>query len=839
MYAQASIVATDAVSSSTASSNAASSSEIPTSVLVGLGLIGAAGAAVAIASSNSGSSSSSAPAPAPAAGVSGTVADGYIRGARIFIDTNQNGIADPSEDTGVLTDAAGKFTLPSGSPTGTIIAVGGINIDTGLAQTTPLKAPAGSSMISPLTTMVQVLIENYGLSVSDASSMVASRFGITVPNGASLLDYDPIGAGDLAAQKSAVQLAVIFGIAESFNTTYDVLIANGIAELMQSSTARIDLSDSNTIKSFITSSPGTNLEIPAIFDKIVVATKVIASATTMADISVDQLLLDVSRAGQTHSDDPSTPPTRIELNENFNYSDFLVASEFANRAYDNQLSNYQSLITKTGWQGISLDVSSMGATAIDSYAGFGINDPVNWLSLGDSYMKSFATAAKRTTADGSVEFVLSFEGSGSPFSQPEDWLVNAGEYGWSNYYESLMPIVTEVVRQMMEVESVSGQNANLIITGHSLGGAAANVAYADFLVDPTSNLWLEANSPLASGSRIYAQTALNGWSDAAIRAMLIDSTDVYTFGAPSFLIEPTKLSGVEFAAFAGTLVAATSISGLAGAIGAISGISKILTVDHSLLPDLSYVSGLNTTDYSEHVFQLEHENSTWYLPADIVAKIGSEDAGTVLDANLTNDMQWAYAGALLYLIPGGTHGMGNYEETVARLISDSPVLKTSDSFAATSPLMAYSSTPTGSDAANDHFLNQANAIGKNGNDLFVYTTRANYSANGGLGDDTYVISNYGIDLIFDSSLDNVLSGLDVLIFDLAGTIARSVGSYDGIGGANDVRYTINNGNANTASFTLLNQGTGRLLDQVIQINEDPNVNWTISSYDPLTGVAYT
>jgi hypothetical protein len=236
---------------------------------------------------------------------------------------------------------------------------------------------------------------------------------------------------------------------------------------------------------------------------------------------------------------------------------------------------------------------------------------------------------------------------------------------------------------------------------------------------------------------------------------------------------------------------------------------------------------------------LEHENSTWYLPADIVAKIGSEDAGTVLDANLTNDMQWGYTGALLYLIPGGTHGMGNYEETVARLISDSPVLKDSDPYAATSPLMAYSSTPTGSDAANDHFLNQANALGKNGNDLFVYTTRANYLANGGLGDDTYVIANYGIDLTFDSSLDGVLSGLDVLIFDLAGTIARSVDSYDGIGAANDVRYTISNGSANTASFTLLNQGTGRLLDQVIQINEDPNVNWTISSYDPLTGVAYT
>lgn len=832
LYAQSSTVASDASGSSAPSSGASGSGGIPTEVLVGLGVIGVAGGVAIAASSGGGSSSASpTPAPAPAAGISGTVADGYIRGARIYVDTNQNGVADPSEYTGVLTDADGKFVLPSGSPTGTIIAVGGTNIDTGLEQTTPLKAPAGSLIINPLTTLVQVLIENHQLTATEASAMVSNRLGITIPNGASLLEYDPIGAGDLVAQKSAVQLAVIFGIAESFDTAYDVLIADGIAELMQSSTARIDLSDSNTIKNFIASAPGTSLEIPGLFDKIVVGTKVIASAASMSDISANQLLLDISKAGGTANDNVNSnnlhsTPDRIENNPNFDYADFLIAGEFANRAYDNQLPGYQGLITKIGWQGISLDVTGMGTTAIDSYAGFGINDPINWLTPNDTFMKSFATAAKREAADGTVEYVLSFEGSGSPFSQPEDWLVNAGEYGWTRYYESLMPITTEVVREMM-VDKDAGKNVSLILTGHSLGGAAASVAYADFFVDPTVNLWSEVGSPLASSSRLYAQTALDmvGWTDDEIRSMLIESTDVYTFGAPSFLIEPTKLSGAEFASFATSLAAATSISGIAGAIGAIAGISKMLTVDHDLVPALA--------GFEDHVFQLEHENSTWYLPADIVAKIGSEDAGTVLDANLTNDMQWSYAGALLYLVPGGTHGMGNYEETVARLISDSPVLKTTDSFADTSPLMAYTSTSTGT-SINDHFLNSAGASGEAGNDLFVYTSRANYVANGGSGDDTYVLANYGIDLTVDGS---ALSGLDTLIFDLGGTISRLAGSFDANGVNDDVRYTITNGNANTASFTLLNPNVARL-DQLIQINEDPNVNWTITCYDPMTGMAY-
>ena len=97
LYAQSSTVATDApVSSASASSNSASG-EIPTAVLVGLGLVGVAAGAVAIASSNNGSSSTSAPPPSttptPAKGASGTVADGNIKGSRIFIDTNKNGVA--------------------------------------------------------------------------------------------------------------------------------------------------------------------------------------------------------------------------------------------------------------------------------------------------------------------------------------------------------------------------------------------------------------------------------------------------------------------------------------------------------------------------------------------------------------------------------------------------------------------------------------------------------------------------------------------------------------------------------------------------------------------------
>ena len=89
----------------------------------------------------------------------GVVADGYVSGAQIYIDTNANGMADPSElQAGVVTSSKGTFLLPRTAPAGVIISMGGTNIDTGLPQTTPLKAPAGSRTINPLTTLVQSVI---------------------------------------------------------------------------------------------------------------------------------------------------------------------------------------------------------------------------------------------------------------------------------------------------------------------------------------------------------------------------------------------------------------------------------------------------------------------------------------------------------------------------------------------------------------------------------------------------------------------------------------------------------------------------------------------------------
>ena len=82
---------------------------------------------------SSGSSTTPAPStPAPSGTqITGVVADGYVSGARIYVDVNGDGKPDGAEDTGEVTDSTGHFSVTT-SLQGPLIAVGGTNIDTGL-----------------------------------------------------------------------------------------------------------------------------------------------------------------------------------------------------------------------------------------------------------------------------------------------------------------------------------------------------------------------------------------------------------------------------------------------------------------------------------------------------------------------------------------------------------------------------------------------------------------------------------------------------------------------------------------------------------------------------------
>lgn len=144
----------------------------------------------------------------------GIVADGYVSGAQIYIDHNGDGLADANEALpGVITDQNGNFLVADTLLNGTIIAVGGFNIDTGKPQLTPLKAPANSTIINPLTTLVQAILDNGDApSVEAASHILATTLSINLAPGRQLTDYDPIAVADLVGQKAAAQIATVLSL---------------------------------------------------------------------------------------------------------------------------------------------------------------------------------------------------------------------------------------------------------------------------------------------------------------------------------------------------------------------------------------------------------------------------------------------------------------------------------------------------------------------------------------------------------------------------------------------------------------------------------------------------
>jgi len=224
------------------------------------------------------------------------VADGYIRGATVYIDVNKNGAIDVGTDYLVgTTDENGNILIPGSAPAGSIIATGGVNTDTGVANTMILKAPQGATTINPLTTLVQAVIEKAVAAaptsnpvvvdaayIAQAATKVAESLGLTTSlGGASLLTYDPIAKADTVVQKAAAQVATIVSLAgdAAAGSTVISKLTDAI-NIKATGAPAISLSDATTVNGFL---PTTTSESTK--NAIATATNNISSSTTLSGIT--------------------------------------------------------------------------------------------------------------------------------------------------------------------------------------------------------------------------------------------------------------------------------------------------------------------------------------------------------------------------------------------------------------------------------------------------------------------------------------------------------------------------------------------------------------------------
>jgi len=126
------------------------------------------------------------PPAATMASVPVTVIDGPIKNAVVCLDVNLNGGCDADEPTGKTGDD-GKVTLqvPQADvgkyPIVAVVGTDAVDRDHGpVTQPFTMRAPASrTSIVSPLTTLVQAQVDAAGVSVDQAAALVQSQLGLS------------------------------------------------------------------------------------------------------------------------------------------------------------------------------------------------------------------------------------------------------------------------------------------------------------------------------------------------------------------------------------------------------------------------------------------------------------------------------------------------------------------------------------------------------------------------------------------------------------------------------------------------------------------------------------
>ena len=140
------------------------------------------------------------------------VVDGPVKDAKVYVDLDGDGVIDDGEPEVGSTDSSGfaTVTLTAEQAKHALLAKGGTDTETNKAFAGVLAAPAGSTVINPLTTLVAAMMEG-GQSLSQAKTAVVTALGLTGVS--DLTSYDTFAQAStpegMANHLKAVQIANI------------------------------------------------------------------------------------------------------------------------------------------------------------------------------------------------------------------------------------------------------------------------------------------------------------------------------------------------------------------------------------------------------------------------------------------------------------------------------------------------------------------------------------------------------------------------------------------------------------------------------------------------------
>ncbi|MEZ2144669.1 VCBS domain-containing protein [Bradyrhizobium sp. DN5] len=246
--------------------------------------------------------------------------DGYIGGATVFADANNNGILDAGEAF-TTTRADGSFTLSGGS--GPLVSIGGVDISTGLQVDGVLRAPEGSTIITPLTTLIAALIDSTSLTADQAMNAVAAAFDLDL-TGIDLRSYDPVPDAvnsdptATAVLAAAIQVQSTVAQVSAVGVAPDTVIA-AIADAVATAQADpdnplpFDLSSQETVQSVVVSSGVDAAAAATVIEVVAAANDSIQSATNVTELAQAGQVAQGAAADQLAATNFSDPDSVTEL----------------------------------------------------------------------------------------------------------------------------------------------------------------------------------------------------------------------------------------------------------------------------------------------------------------------------------------------------------------------------------------------------------------------------------------------------------------------------------------------------------------------------------------------
>ena len=142
--------------------------------------------------------------------VTGRAIDGYLANSKVFLSSNPDVFVRTSDAVGSQGSFEGLFG------TGSIVVREGVDISTGKTFTGELKAPEGSKVVTPITTIVEAVVSqaaasgNTSVTPAVAAQQVAKGLGLQSTS--DILNTDFVESGSAGMAKAAAKVASVISV---------------------------------------------------------------------------------------------------------------------------------------------------------------------------------------------------------------------------------------------------------------------------------------------------------------------------------------------------------------------------------------------------------------------------------------------------------------------------------------------------------------------------------------------------------------------------------------------------------------------------------------------------